>query len=234
MLSDHRREIEQRAASVRQRKQLPVAFGNFIASLTGWDWFINPLTFRDLRSGVHAPSIGVKEIAGNLKVFEQDPRITIWRPQWRKRPGPKPFGPPVPALALLQIKDFLRELENASGNRIGWVIGEEFGTIGGRYHAHLLVAGVTHLRRDEWWEKAFERFGRTRIEPFDPQRAAAYYTAKYAAKQLGGLHFGGLLAGVDLAAIENRTPQDGGRTDITQSANLPREFFHNTLRRWHR
>jgi hypothetical protein len=48
---------------------------------------------------------------------------------------------------------------------IGWVIAEEFGRAGGRWHVHLLVRGVQHLRRKKWWKRAFRHFGRSRIEP---------------------------------------------------------------------
>ena len=48
---------------------------------------------------------------------------------------------------------------------IGWVIAEEFGRVGGRWHLHLLIRGVQHLRRKKWWKRAFRRFGRNRIEP---------------------------------------------------------------------
>ena len=57
------------------------------------------------------------------------------------------------------------KLRSVATQQIGWVIAEEFGIAGGRWHVHLLVKGVKHLRRDEAWEKAFGRFGRCRIEP---------------------------------------------------------------------
>jgi hypothetical protein len=236
MLRDHRLELERCGRRARDRRELPKAFGNFMAHLTEWDWFINPVTFRDLRREFEQREIGIKRAAGYYTIYDEDPRLTIWRPSWRKQSWRwgRQFGPPVPALALAQIKEFLAELQASAGQPIGWVIGEEFGSIGGRYHCHVLITGVKHLQRDEWWQKAYERFGRTRIEPFDPQRAAAYYTAKYAAKQLGGLHFGGSLAGIDLSRIEERAPRPGGKVDVTRSADMPRTFFHNTLSRWHR
>jgi hypothetical protein len=48
---------------------------------------------------------------------------------------------------------------------IGWVIAEEFGRLGGRWHVHLLIRGVQQLRRKKWWKRGFVRFGRTKIEP---------------------------------------------------------------------
>ena len=70
--------------------------------------------------------------------------------------------------ALLANEKFVnrfRELKSIATSSIGWVIAEEFCRLGGRWHVHLLIKGVTHLRRKRWWKKAFVRFGRTRIEP---------------------------------------------------------------------
>ncbi|SRR5579864_4542301 len=236
MLQEHRTEIERLGTLARDRRELPKAFGNFIAGLAEWHWFINPITFRDLRRELEPREIRIRSTDGIRSFCEQDPRLTIWQPSWRKQAWrwARQFGPPVPSVAFAKLKEFLAELEACAGRPLGWVIGEEFGAIGGRYHCHALISGIGHLRRDEWWQKAYDRFGRTRIEPFDPQRAAAYYTAKYAAKQLGGLHFGGTLAGIDLSKIDNRESRPGGKVDITRSADMARGFYHNTLSRWHR
>ena len=56
-------------------------------------------------------------------------------------------------------------IRKAATAAIGWVVAEEFGRAGGRWHVHLLVRGVQHLRRKKWWKRAFRRFGRSRIEP---------------------------------------------------------------------
>lgn len=58
---------------------------------------------------------------------------------------------------------FYEVLEVATTS-IGWVIAEEFGRAGGRWHVHLLIRGVQSLRRKKWWRRAFLRFGRSRIE----------------------------------------------------------------------
>ena len=57
------------------------------------------------------------------------------------------------------------EIRKAATAAIGWVIAEEFGRAGGRWHVHLLIRGVQRLRRKQWWKRAFVRFGRSRIEP---------------------------------------------------------------------
>src|ERR1700730_520093 len=99
-------------------------------------------------------------------------------------------------LAIARIEEWLADIQAAvCGKQIGWILAEEFGRIGGRYHCHMLVTGVGKERRTFWWNEAFRRFGRSEIRPFDPRKAAAFYAAKYAAKQLGQIQFGGLPAG---------------------------------------
>lgn len=150
--------------------------------------------------------------------------------------------------AMKAIQEWIGDIQaHAGASPVGWVIAEEFGALGGRWHAHGLVSGVSHLIREFWWREAFRRFGRTRIEPFDPERAACFYAAKYAAKALGALHFGGNLAGVELSRMvrENghRTWDDSladssqpARTHgvVSPSASVERTFFRLGLRRWHR
>lgn len=59
---------------------------------------------------------------------------------------------------------FYSEIRKVATEAIGWVIAEEFGRAGGRWHVHLLVRGVQNIRRKKWWRRAFVRFGRSRIE----------------------------------------------------------------------
>jgi ribonuclease HI len=116
--------------------------------------------------------------------------------------------------ALAQIVSYLRSLESASGEAVGWALAADFGPRGGRFHAHILIAGIGHLSRYTWWKKAFERFGRTEIRKFEDDGGAEYYLAKHAV-QTGILHVGGpLLAkhqlsrigGVMVARSEQRSP----------------------------
>jgi hypothetical protein len=59
---------------------------------------------------------------------------------------------------------FEYDIRKIATNAIGWVIAEEFGRVGGRWHLHILIRGVQHVRRKKWWRRAFIRFGRNRIE----------------------------------------------------------------------
>jgi hypothetical protein len=60
---------------------------------------------------------------------------------------------------------FFLLMERVATQEIGWVIAEELGKTGGRWHVHLLIRGAQHLRRKKWWWRAFVRFGRSKIEP---------------------------------------------------------------------
>jgi hypothetical protein len=60
-----------------------------------------------------------------------------------------------------------KEFHSIATKSIGWVLAEEFGRVGGRYHVHLIVRGVQRVRRDLFWRRAFDRFGRSRIEPIN-------------------------------------------------------------------
>jgi hypothetical protein len=115
------------------------------------------------------------------------------------------------------VFEFFSEVRRDAGRQIGFVLAEEFGQIGGRWHLHGLATGVGQLSRKFWWSQAHALFGRCRIEPPKRAKAAAFYAAKYAAKSLGTIHFCGILAGVDLSRIDNRPSAPGGRVDIACS-----------------
>jgi hypothetical protein len=227
-LTDSRESVIRNGNDYNQRQLLAREFGDFIASLCPWDWFINPISFRDRHPDLERnPKTGKLRIypsvghAGNVTYFARDPRLRGWTPDYK---GRKNAAPPVKDLALIEIKDYLFELQEAAMQPIIWMISEEFGTVSGRHHCHLLIAGVAHLRRDHWWEKAFEQFGRTRIEPFDREKGAAFYCAKYAAKQLGAIHFGGPAPDKPYTAVLTPGPEVG-RTLVAGSANMPRAEF---------
>jgi hypothetical protein len=194
MLTDHRFQLERWARENRQRRKMPRAFGMFIARLAAWDWYLNPLSFRD------------------------------------RTPG---LGPPVPDLALRRITEFLLRVQSEAQRLIGWVVAEEFGRLGGRYHCHSLITGVQDLSRQFWQREAYRCFGHTRIAPFDPKRGAALYVAKYEGRLTGEIHLGGTLAGVNLSKCEQSHSQGGGR-DVVVSAPLPKSCFHMCLPRRHR
>jgi hypothetical protein len=45
-LADHKHALELRMHIRRMRSVLPEAYGQFLADLAPWSWFVNPITFR--------------------------------------------------------------------------------------------------------------------------------------------------------------------------------------------
>jgi len=100
------------------------------------------------------------------------------------------------AIALAQVRSYLRDLERAARRAIGWSLVVEIEPSSGFPHAHALIAGVKHLCRSAWWRKAFQRFGRSEIQQFVDDDGGEFYVADHAVKGSGYLYIGGgLLAG---------------------------------------
>ncbi len=229
MLTDHWIEQARWARRCREQRLLAQAHGHFIAGLAPWDWYVT-VTFRDrtLREEACA-SIELRR-HGGVANCRPDPQRVNYQPSSRYSPS---GSPPAPAVALRRIEQWLMDLQGTARSPVGWVITEEFGRAGGRWHCHGLITGVSRLYRKRCWQEACRRFGYTRIVPFDAARGAAFYAAKYAGRSSGQIHFGGTLCGVDLSSWKT-IPAEGGGRDIAVSVPLTRQFFHSTLPRRHR
>ena len=206
------------------------AYGRYIANLARWNWFINPLTMRDRDFHGRLEDRDELRVEGNFAGCASDQQRAHCDPSLRYSRADRP---PNSQAALRRIKTWLTHVETAAGRPIGWMISEELGRLGGRWHCHALVSGVARLPRKFWLLEAYRRFGYTRIEPFDPSRGAAFYAAKYAGRPDGEIHFGGTLAGIDLSKCEESVVGGGGQ-DVAVSVLLPRDHFHLTLARRHR
>jgi len=87
-------------------------------------------------------------------------------------------------------RNFFLMVEDATGHPVGgfWAI-ERHKYRGGKDpaslvpHIHALVTNVTGVSRKAVWERCYRRWGRTRIEPYDPNRGASWYIAKYVGKE---------------------------------------------------
>jgi ribonuclease HI len=85
----------------------------------------------------------------------------------------------------------------------------DFGHFDARYHVHALVSGVAHLRRDEWWSRANQSFGRSEVKKFRERGGAAQYTAGHALTETGDIEFGGRLLETKMKAAQNTTRSQG-------------------------
>lgn len=96
------------------------------------------------------------------------------------------FRGEVPTFRAYRIVDkFLRDLEAAASVPIHWFRADEYGTRFGKFHMHLLIGNVAHLRRLYWMDEWNRRAGYARILPFDSGKGAVFYVAKYITKQGG-------------------------------------------------
>jgi hypothetical protein len=230
MLADHRIEQERWARENRQRRKLPRDLGKFIAGLPAWDRFVT-VTLRNREpQREEAWERGRLRRKANVTICKPDPQLVRYEPSSRYS---RADCPPTPQVVLWKIKDWLTDVEKAAGKPIGWVLAEEFGRQGSRYHCHLLITGVQRLSRRFWQREAYRRFGHTSIEPYDPGRGAAHYVAKYSGRTLGEIHFGGTLAGRDLSECV-KSHSKGGCRDVTVSPPFPKGCFHMCLSRRHR
>ena len=231
MLTDHRTEQERWARGKRERRKLAWAFGNLIANLAAWNWFVT-LTLRDWESKAEeAWERGELRREANVTVCKPDPRLARYKPS--SRLSSASVFPPFPEAILRRIELWLLDVQKLAGVPIGWIIAEEFGRLGGRWHCHILVVGVSGLNHRFCSLEAYRRFGRTRIERFDPSRGGAFYVSKFVGRSAGDIHLGGTLAGIDLSRCEQSLSEGGGR-DVALSDPLPRSCFHMCLPRRHR
>lgn len=224
MLSPPDVEWQRKWAQWKMRyHDLPNAWGEFIARLAPWDWWLT-ITFRDRRRDWQWQANRQGSLLNGQRVSVSFRRVLS---------GSESFAsPPTQDEARHGIWEYFEDLRQQAGKPIQWLVAEEFGKVGGRFHCHGLASGVGHLRRDFWWQEAFRRFGRTQIEPFDPKRGAAFYAAKYASKTLGEIHFGGTLGS---EGPSSDLPASGGKArPVAPSAAMERDFYHMSLGRRHK
>lgn len=97
---------------------------------------------------------------------------------------------PSPGRCLYHTR---RWIEHLPGPPCAYFIAVERG-FGGRVHSHglLRLPDPPTPRRKDLWRSWFERYGRNRVLPYDRERGAAYYIAKYITKEPLGWDVGGL------------------------------------------
>jgi hypothetical protein len=91
---------------------------------------------------------------------------------------------------------FIKALEGSTEEKVGWCCGTEYQRWRGVPHYHALINGVGGLRRLDWMDWWYNRYGIARILPYDKTKGAGRYISKYVVKELGDIDFGGLTTGV--------------------------------------
>ena len=92
--------------------------------------------------------------------------------------------------ASRRVRQFFRWLEGERGAPVGAFIAIEMHKYRGGGdpaslvpHVHFLALNVAGVERRAAWRYLWERCGRSRIEPYDPDRGASFYIAKYVGKE---------------------------------------------------
>lgn len=211
------------AAEREQRDwRLVPALGEFIETAARWSSYCT-FTVRDGEPDEYQ----VKPLtrSGIYSRHQPDPRLQSWEPSSRYDSLARL---PSQNSALPKVEGFLLELQEEAGRAIGWMISESFGRVGGRWHCHALIAGVSHINMFAWWRRALERFGRCKISKFREAGGAGYYMARNALGPGGDFHIGGKLFDVVRPTL---APSQIGRVVVAKSADVPSALFHMTLGR---
>lgn len=230
-LPDRGLYIEKSQRDKRTREQVSFSYGNFLASLIQDGWWVT-ITLRDR---THRFTVrGKRTLRGKIKRHYRDCRIRYGWPDgkiaaWRPASSLNHPWSPFTYQILAELRLFMELLEKAAGAPVGYIVAEEIGELNGRWHLHLLISGVAHLYRKPWWYASLLLWGRTRIDRYDPHRAAAFYVAKYAAKQLGAIHLCGTLREVSMENCETPRAVPIGRHDVAISAAMSSDFFHSPV-----
>jgi hypothetical protein len=232
MLLDRARTADKSERDKLTRKQVVFSYGNFLASLIQYGWWVT-ITLRDPNQPFKARRHGKRTLRGkirrhyrdcHIRYGQPDGRIKSWRPASKLHRPYSPFTYEI----LSEVQLFMELLEASVGAPIGYIIAEEIGELNGRWHLHLLISGVDpDIRRKIWWSAAFQIWGRARVDIYDPQKAAAFYAAKYAAKQLGAIHLCGMLRGISMEECECSRGVAVGGHDVVLSDHMPSAFFHS-------
>jgi len=90
------------------------------------------------------------------------------------------YSPDAATRAFLRLTDWLRK--DSPG--VGYFVGHEVGRLG-RLHLHALIGGLEpYVQRTAAAKRWDRRHGHARIFPYDPDRGASHYIAKYVSKEL--------------------------------------------------
>lgn len=93
------------------------------------------------------------------------------------------FKEPRTRSTIRLIRPWLKAITHHKKNHRAFVA-EEWHKDGERLHLHALVQCDKEIYRRYAWQWWFNRHGRARVLPYDPERRASWYVAKYVAKEI--------------------------------------------------
>lgn len=85
--------------------------------------------------------------------------------------------------AINRFNAFIRAIQRKEKVDIGYYVAMETGMLG-RYHFHALLGGLPGIYIKPWWNWWFTRYGRSKIERYDPKLKASHYVTKYTTKSM--------------------------------------------------
>jgi len=120
--------------------------------------------------------------------------------------------------AARAFKAFVKAVQKETPEKIRWVCGLEYQHWRGVPHYHALLSGVQDVRRmdfvDWWWD----RYGIARILPY--KERASYYMSKYVIKDLGEIFFSNSLTKEDTCVTNVSRCQNANCKDEQGSLEL--------------
>jgi hypothetical protein len=138
---------------------------------------------------------------------------------------------PSPLFGSHLFSSMVDHLEHELSARVDYVVADQLGALGGRFHQHWILAaeGLGDYPRKAIWKWLWDRAGWNRVLPFE--HGAAYYIGRYIGRDVTRCEWD-LRIGDRGATLP--VPLPIGRTEIVRSADLPRNEFHKTVNAWHR
>lgn len=128
--------------------------------------------------GAWVDELGSKTSLGTWQVFGTLTYATRNYP-WQRGFPINGSGRPHPDFAHNLFSAFTSHLEAEIGHYIDYVVADQFGSIGGRFHQHCLLSapGLDKYSRNAIWQWLHDRAGWSRILP--SEKGAAYYISRY-------------------------------------------------------
>ena len=168
--------------------------------------------------------LGGETKVGAWQVFLTITYCSVVYPWARGFPG-SGCGMPSAAFGRHCFQDFVLHLEARTGERLDYIVGDQFGQLHGRFHQHALLSakGLDKYPRSELESWLRRRAGWSRALPF--QHGAAHYLARYIGRHLESADWAVRIGG----EVVNRNQRAIGRDVIAKSADVPRSLFHQTF-----
>ncbi len=175
--------------------------------------------------------LGARTSPGQFQVFGTTTFRTPTYP-WQRGFPTGGAGRPSPDYAHHLFGRLVSHLERELGSTPDYVVADQYGALGGRFHQHWILAGngLDAYPRREIWEWLKQRAGWSRVVPFE--RGAAYYISRYIGRDAQACDWQ-VRIGPELSS-QQPPLQLRGRLVVARTPEMPRECFHNTLTRWHR